>query len=99
MTANSVSFVLFVILACKMASSICVHVCMCGMFAADVGVNVTIVAHSMSGIVARAVFMLKQYVPGSVHTVVTIGTPHQWLPLPLDPALVVLHNTINEFWR
>ena len=46
--------------------------------AAESKVNVTLIAHSVGGITSRAVFLLRQYVPGSVANVITLGTSHQW---------------------
>jgi pimeloyl-ACP methyl ester carboxylesterase len=36
-----------------------------------------IVAHSMGGMVARAALLMTSYAPGSVDTIITLGTPHQ----------------------
>ena len=39
--------------------------------------NVVVVAHSMSGMVARAAPLLRNYVAGSIASIVTLSTPHQ----------------------
>jgi hypothetical protein len=49
---------------------------------ASSNVNVTVIGHSMGGLVARAVPMLKRYVPGSISNVITLSSPHQrWVGL------------------
>ena len=40
--------------------------------------SVILIGHSMGGMVARAVVTRPDYVPGSVRTIITLNTPHQY---------------------
>ncbi|KAI9352188.1 GPI inositol-deacylase PGAP1-like protein, partial [Obelidium mucronatum] len=61
--------------------------------------RVTILAHSMGGIVARLVFTLPDYVPGSIETLVTFATPHLYPPVSIEQDMVQLYASVNQFWR
>jgi len=39
--------------------------------------SVILIGHSMGGLVARATFLLPNYVPLSVDTIVTLNSPHR----------------------
>lgn len=58
-----------------------------------------IIGHSMGGIVARAMFLQPNYIPGSIDTIVTIATPHLAAPLLLDPVIYKTYNDITEYWK
>lgn len=60
--------------------------------------SVIIVAHSMGGLVARAVPLLKSYTEGSIDTMITLSTPHREHPLFVDSSLYSFYNTINTEW-
>ncbi|KAI9353993.1 PGAP1-like protein-domain-containing protein [Pilaira anomala] len=62
-------------------------------------VPVMIIGHSMGGIVARAMFLQPNYIPGSIDTIVTIATPHLAAPLLLDPVIYKTYNDIIEYWK
>ncbi|TPX64619.1 hypothetical protein SpCBS45565_g05747 [Spizellomyces sp. 'palustris'] len=61
--------------------------------------SLAIVAHSMGGIVARTLSTLTNYTPESVHTIITLATPHLSPPAPLEWTLTKLYRRINQFWR
>lgn len=61
--------------------------------------SVMVIGHSMGGIVARAMFMLPNYIPNSIDTVVTISTPHLTAPLLLDPIIYKTYKDITRFWK
>ncbi|KNC96574.1 hypothetical protein, variant [Spizellomyces punctatus DAOM BR117] len=58
-----------------------------------------LVTHSMGGIVARTLPTLATYSPESVHTIITLATPHLSPPAPLDWTMKKLYRRINLFWR
>ncbi|GMI59860.1 hypothetical protein ScalyP_jg6661 [Parmales sp. scaly parma] len=64
--------------------------------------TVTIVAHSMGGIVATNMFTLPTFLaqlPSSpVKTIITLSTPHVRSPVSLDKSMSLLYDKIDEFW-
>jgi pimeloyl-ACP methyl ester carboxylesterase len=55
------------------------------------GVQVDIVAHSMGGAISRTIpyeiasfYSFQNYFQGSIHKLITIGTPHQGSPIAID---------------
>ncbi|KAG0371220.1 GPI inositol deacylase [Mortierella sp. AD032] len=60
--------------------------------------SVVIVGHSMGGIVARSLFTMSNYQPGSVNTILTAATPHMIPPVTLDFEISNIYNTIESFW-
>ncbi|KAG0287304.1 GPI inositol deacylase [Linnemannia gamsii] len=60
--------------------------------------SVLIVGHSMGGIVARSLFTMSNYQPGSVNTILTAATPHMIPPVTLDFEISNIYNTIESFW-
>jgi len=61
--------------------------------------SVIIIAHSMGGIVARTLFTMPNYEPGSINTIITMATPHLLPPAPLDWQISKIYTNINEYWR
>ncbi|KAI1320037.1 GPI inositol deacylase [Mortierella claussenii] len=61
--------------------------------------SVLIIGHSMGGIVARTIFLKENYLPGSVHAILTLATPHMVPPLALDHAISSIYDRIESFWR
>ncbi|KAG0042578.1 GPI inositol deacylase [Gryganskiella cystojenkinii] len=60
--------------------------------------SVLILGHSMGGVVARSLFTMSNYKPGSVNTIVTAATPHMVPPVTLDFEISNIYNTIENFW-
>ncbi|KAK3835890.1 MAG: PGAP1-like protein-domain-containing protein [Linnemannia elongata] len=60
--------------------------------------SVLIVGHSMGGIVARSLFTMSNYQPGSVNTILTAATPHMMPPVTLDFEISNIYNRIESFW-
>lgn len=60
--------------------------------------SVLILGHSMGGVVARSLFTMKNYKPGSVNTIVTAATPHMVPPVTLDFEISNIYNTIENYW-
>lgn len=61
--------------------------------------SVIIVGHSMGGLVARTMFMLPNYIPSSINTILTIATPHLTAPLLLDPTIYKTYNQLTRYWK
>eukprot|EP01103_Thecamoeba_quadrilineata_P007518 TRINITY_DN17382_c0_g1_i1.p1 TRINITY_DN17382_c0_g1~~TRINITY_DN17382_c0_g1_i1.p1 ORF type:complete len:1044 (+),score=131.68 TRINITY_DN17382_c0_g1_i1:51-3182(+) len=61
--------------------------------------SVMLIAHSMGGISSRAIFLLEDYVDGSVRTILTLGTPHRASPFPIDESVSLFYHTVNSFWK
>ncbi|KAI8621187.1 PGAP1-like protein-domain-containing protein [Chytriomyces sp. MP71] len=60
---------------------------------------ITIIAHSMGGIVARLALTLPSYTDGQVDTVITLATPHLFPPVSIERDSVLLYRRVNDFWR
>lgn len=61
--------------------------------------SVILVGHSMGGVIAKALFTLPKFEPRLVHTVITLGTPHQHPVLALDPILCSFYKKVNKYWH
>lgn len=61
--------------------------------------SVIVVAHSMGGIVARALFLQPHYQARSVSTLITIATPHVVPPATVDRGVDKVYEAINSYWR
>jgi hypothetical protein len=60
--------------------------------------SVTVIGHSMGGMVARAAPLMSNYVPGSITTILTLGTPHLTPPLAVEAAMARFYATVNSRW-
>ncbi|KAM3855226.1 GPI inositol-deacylase [Vipera latastei] len=60
--------------------------------------SVAIVGHSMGGLVARALVILKHFKPELLNILITQATPHVAPVLPLDQYLVDFYTTVNHNW-
>ncbi|KAF9174925.1 GPI inositol deacylase [Mortierella sp. AD010] len=60
--------------------------------------SVLIIGHSMGGIVARTLFTMDNFIPGSINTILTIASPHMVPPLALDYTVTSIYDMIEEFW-
>ncbi|CAI7276509.1 BAD_collapsed_G0017030.mRNA.1.CDS.1 [Saccharomyces cerevisiae] len=61
--------------------------------------SVIIVGHSMGGIVSRVMLTLKNHVPGSISTILTLSSPHAASPVTFDGDILKLYKNTNEYWR
>ncbi|KAL5699949.1 hypothetical protein ACHQM5_025464 [Ranunculus cassubicifolius] len=61
--------------------------------------SVILVGHSMGGFVARAAIVHPHLRRGVVKTVLTLSSPHQSPPLPLQPSLGRYFHLVNQEWR
>jgi GPI inositol-deacylase len=61
--------------------------------------SVIVVGHSMGGIVARAAFVMPNFQPHSINTIVTMSAPHARPPVTFDPLIVKIYQDINDHWR
>ncbi|ORZ15985.1 PGAP1-like protein-domain-containing protein [Lobosporangium transversale] len=60
--------------------------------------SVLLVGHSMGGVVARTLFTMSNYRPGTVHAVLTAATPHLLPPVTLDFEISDIYDRIESFW-
>ncbi|XP_041363306.1 GPI inositol-deacylase-like [Gigantopelta aegis] len=60
--------------------------------------SVILVGHSMGGIIARALFILPDFDPHLVNTIITQATPHQAPAVSIDSDLVHFYKNVNSFW-
>ncbi|TPX30302.1 hypothetical protein SmJEL517_g06111 [Synchytrium microbalum] len=61
--------------------------------------QVSVLAHSMGGVVARTVFTLPAYRRGTIDVIYTLAAPHQNPPVALDWKLTQVYDHVNEYWR
>ncbi|KAI0014289.1 PGAP1-domain-containing protein [Xylariaceae sp. FL0662B] len=61
--------------------------------------SVIVLGHSMGGIVARTMFIMPNYQPNSVNTIITMSAPHARPPVTFDPQIVNIYKDINDYWR
>ncbi|KAI0549090.1 GPI inositol-deacylase [Xylaria curta] len=61
--------------------------------------SVIILGHSMGGVVARAAFVMPNFQPHSVNTIITMSAPHARPPVTFDPLIVKVYQDINDHWR
>ncbi|KAI8339120.1 PGAP1-like protein-domain-containing protein [Chlamydoabsidia padenii] len=61
--------------------------------------SVIILGHSMGGTVARTMFTLHNYQPGTINTVITLSTPHILPPAPFDWKISKIYDDIHSFWK
>lgn len=52
----------------------------------------------MGGIVARSLFTMSNFKPGSVNTILTAATPHMVPPVTLDFEISNIYDKIESFW-
>ncbi|SCV00959.1 LAMI_0G08394g1_1 [Lachancea mirantina] len=60
--------------------------------------SVLILGHSMGGVVARVMPTLKNYVPASINTIITLSSPHAVAPATFDGDIIKIYDDVNEFW-
>ncbi|KAI9484440.1 PGAP1-like protein-domain-containing protein [Zychaea mexicana] len=60
--------------------------------------SVLIIGHSMGGVVARSMFMINNYQPGSINTIITLSTPHILPPAPFDWKISKIYDDMHRYW-
>ncbi|KAG0172983.1 GPI inositol deacylase [Apophysomyces sp. BC1015] len=60
--------------------------------------SVIIIGHSMGGVVARTMFTLPNYQPGTINTILTFSTPHLMPPAPFDWKITKIYSDISHYW-
>ncbi|KAI7858145.1 PGAP1-like protein-domain-containing protein [Circinella umbellata] len=60
--------------------------------------SVLIIGHSMGGVVARSMFLISNYQPGSINTIITLSTPHILPPAPFDWKISKIYDDMHRFW-
>lgn len=60
--------------------------------------SVLVIAHSMGGVVVRFAATLPNFVPGSVHTIVSIASPVRASPYLGDASIPALYASTHRFW-
>ncbi|XP_075036065.1 GPI inositol-deacylase [Mixophyes fleayi] len=60
--------------------------------------GVVIIGHSMAGLVARALFTLKNLKPQLVNLIITQATPHIMPVFPVDYYLTEFYALVNNYW-
>eukprot|EP00117_Sycon_ciliatum_P047908 scpid90336/ scgid34180/ GPI inositol-deacylase; Post-GPI attachment to proteins factor 1 len=60
--------------------------------------SVVIVGHSMGGVVARSLLTTDLLPSHSIHTILTLASPHQTPALALDNQLNQFYTTVNQIW-
>uniref|UniRef100_A0A8C9B469 GPI inositol-deacylase n=1 Tax=Prolemur simus TaxID=1328070 RepID=A0A8C9B469_PROSS len=60
--------------------------------------SVTIIGHSMGGLVARALLTLKNFKQDLINLLVTQATPHIAPVMPLDRFITDFYMTVNNYW-
>ncbi|CAI4061968.1 hypothetical protein SUVZ_06G0280 [Saccharomyces uvarum] len=61
--------------------------------------SVIMVGHSMGGIVSRVMLTLKNHIPGSIRSILTLSSPHAASPVTFDGDILKLYKNTNEYWR
>ncbi|KAL1918933.1 uncharacterized protein VTP21DRAFT_2314 [Calcarisporiella thermophila] len=61
--------------------------------------SVIVVGHSMGGVVARTMFIMPNFQPGTINTLLTFATPHLLPPVTFDPVISKIYAEITQFWR
>lgn len=60
---------------------------------------VTVVGHSMGGVVARLAMSLPQFKPGTIKDLITIYAPHASPVVSIDAKHVFAYRYMNNFWN
>lgn len=60
--------------------------------------SVIILSHSMGGVVARGMLTFRNYLPGSINTIITLASPHAAAPLTFDGDILKTYSAIDRFW-
>ncbi|SCU81395.1 LANO_0B02938g1_1 [Lachancea nothofagi CBS 11611] len=60
---------------------------------------VLVIGHSMGGVVARVMPTLKNYIPESINTYITLSAPHAVSPVTFDGDMLKIYKRITNFWE
>lgn len=60
--------------------------------------QIILIAHSIGGLICKALFTLPDFDPGSVATIITLSTPHLKPVVPLDTETAQFYYQINNWW-
>ena len=61
--------------------------------------SVVLIGHSIGGLIARALFIDPEFDSKSVHTIITLATPHSAPVINVDQGLDQFYNQIHTFWN
>ncbi|KAM4024322.1 GPI inositol-deacylase isoform 2-T2 [Anomaloglossus baeobatrachus] len=61
--------------------------------------SVILLGHSMGGLIARALFTLKNFKPQLIKLIITQATPHLMPVLPIDHYLTDFYFLVNNYWN
>ena len=61
--------------------------------------SVVLIGHSIGGLIARALFIDPEFDSKSVHTIITLATPHSAPVINVDQCLDQFYNQIHTFWN
>jgi len=51
------------------------------------------------GLIARALFIIPDFDPNTVNTIITQATPHRMPVIAADPYFVDFYSQVNNYWR
>eukprot|EP00943_MAST-04B_sp_MAST-4B-sp1_P006331 g6331.t1 len=61
--------------------------------------SVLLIAHSMGGIAARGALFARNFLQGSISTIITLNTPHQAIsPLMTGQKMIQYYSWLNKKW-
>ncbi|XP_066433377.1 GPI inositol-deacylase isoform X3 [Eleutherodactylus coqui] len=60
--------------------------------------SVILLGHSMGGLIARALFTLRNFKPQLINLIITQATPHVMPVLPIDHYLTDFYALVNDYW-
>ncbi|CUS25088.1 LAQU0S26e00760g1_1 [Lachancea quebecensis] len=61
--------------------------------------SVLVIGHSMGGVVARVMPTLKNFVPESVNSYITLSAPHAASPVTFDGDMLKIYDSVSKFWK
>ncbi|CAR21156.1 Bst1p [Lachancea thermotolerans CBS 6340] len=61
--------------------------------------SVLVLGHSMGGVVARVMPTLKNFVPESINSYITLSAPHTASPVTFDGDMLKIYESTSKFWK
>ncbi|KAF8770695.1 GPI inositol-deacylase like protein [Argiope bruennichi] len=61
--------------------------------------KLTLIGHSMGGVIAKAVFSLPSFNPADISLIITLAAPHKEPVIAADTAIVNFYAGIKETWK